>query len=79
MSHPVNTQWLEAAEENLETAIEQGNYQAALDVIGDVTEAGFDGEARQMKLVLAETPVSKFHKTYTIDELLEHLNGKTGI
>lgn len=77
MSHPVNTAWLEAAEENLEVAVAQGNYPAALDVIADVKDAGFDSEARTMEYWLKEQPISKFHKVYSVDELITHLE-KTG-
>lgn len=58
MSHPQNTQWLEAAQDNLDSAIDVGNYPLCLDIIADTKDAGFD--VTSMKTQLQNTPISKF-------------------
>jgi len=60
MSHKQNTEWLEAAQENLNQAIDSGNYALAKDIIADTFDAGFAEEARAMSVQLRNTPVEKF-------------------
>lgn len=55
-----NEQWLEAARENFDDAIEAGDYALAKDVIADVFDVSPDA-ARSLTEVLRNTPVEKFH------------------
>lgn len=60
MSKQQNVEWLEAADEHFEGAIEEGNYQLARDVIADVFDRGFPNESAELQRRLDETPLSKF-------------------
>lgn len=60
MSHIENTRWLEAAQENFESAIAGGNLSLAKDIIADTFDAGFATEARAMNIQLRNTPVERF-------------------
>lgn len=60
MSHKVNEEWLEAATENFQTAIDQGNYALAQAVIADTRDAGFSSQAEAMEKYLVLTPVEQF-------------------
>lgn len=60
MSHIQNDRWLEAAQENFETALAQGDYAGCKDVIADTQEAGFLDAARAMNTQLRDTPISQF-------------------
>jgi len=60
MSTRENDEWVLAAYENFEQAIEGGNYHLAQDIIADTADAGFEGEAQIMRSQLAITPLNKF-------------------
>lgn len=60
MSCNANSEWLEAAKENFEEALEQGDYLLCKDIVADVKWAGFLDTARYMKEVLDESPVKQF-------------------
>ena len=49
MSNKYNTQWLESAVENYETAKAQGDQAMMKAVIADMIEAGFGPEARKLQ------------------------------
>ncbi len=58
--HIKNTEWLEAAYENFESAIASRNYNLAQAVIEDTRDKGFTDEASQMEQELKDTPVEQF-------------------
>lgn len=60
MSHIKNTEWLEAAAENYQTAVDAGNYSLAQAVIADTRDAGFSEQANAMESALQLEPVEKF-------------------
>jgi hypothetical protein len=60
MSHPVNTEWIEAAWEHFDGAIEEHNYLLAKDIIADTKDKGFGEGARLMEELLLQQPLSKF-------------------
>jgi hypothetical protein len=60
MSHKQNDQWLEAAKENFDTAIEEGNYALCKDIIADVQEVSLEA-GRSLNEQLRNTPVEKFN------------------
>lgn len=49
MSNKYNTLWLEAAQENYETAKEQGDQAMMKAIVLDMIEAGFGPEARKLQ------------------------------
>lgn len=66
MSKQQSIEWLEAADEHFDGAIEEGNYQLARDIIADVNDYGFPNESAELQKRLDNTPISKFAgKTYT--------------
>lgn len=48
MSNRDNTIWLDAALENFEEALSEGNLKLAKEIISDVQEKGFGDEGRQL-------------------------------
>lgn len=59
MSHIENTRWLEAAQENFEQAIEEGDYALCKDIIADTLDVS-PSIGRGMVRQLREVPVEKF-------------------
>lgn len=59
MSHKENDKWLEAAQENFDGAIEEGNYQLAKDIIADTLDVSPEA-GRAMAVKLREIPIEKF-------------------
>lgn len=68
MSHHANTEWLEAAHENFEQALEDRNWGLAEAVIMDTQEAGFSEEANRWHLKLTHR---KFHGSNYEQKLAE--------
>lgn len=54
MSHDVNTEWLEAANENFEQAVTDQNWKLAQGIIADTKDKGFKEEAEKMEEQLAD-------------------------
>lgn len=52
MSTQENTSWLEAALENFDEALEEGDVAFAKAIIADVQEKGFNDEVRQLNVRL---------------------------
>lgn len=57
MSNQYNEAWVEAAHENFQDAVSEGNITLAKDIIQDVIDAGFRDEAVKMSETLREIPV----------------------
>ena len=60
MSHKVNTEWLEAAKEHLDGAIDEGNYSLCKAILADIRDNGFSVEAAQLEETFREVPLTKF-------------------
>lgn len=60
MSHKVNEEWIAAAYEHFQGAVEVGNYSLALDIIQDTLDQGFKVEGNQMLDELHDLPLSAF-------------------
>lgn len=60
MSTQQTAQWLDAALDHFEGALEQRNYELAKDVIADVQDAGFLDVGRRLNEILRDTPLSQF-------------------
>lgn len=61
-----NEIWLQSAQENLDQAIDEGNYQLCLDIIEDVFEKGFEPESRTMREQLRNSNLQLFAKVSPI-------------
>lgn len=59
MSNKYNDQWLEAAQENFQEALVNGNTDTAKAIIEDTHEAGFEEAAKTMRWKLRETTIEK--------------------
>lgn len=60
MSTKPNEEWLAAAQENFQGALDEGNYLLAKAVIADTFDRGFQEAARQMTDNLRNTPAENF-------------------
>lgn len=60
MSNLNNIRWLEAAKENFDVALEEGDYPFARAVIEDIKDRGFGAEAKTLLDALLEKKVSTF-------------------
>lgn len=56
----INTErWLDAAFENFQQAVDEGNYALCKDIIADVQDVNLEA-GRQLNEVLRATPIEKF-------------------
>jgi len=66
MSLHQNTEWLEAAKENFETALANKEYSLAKDIVEDIKDAGFKEEAKTLKKELLQSYQDRFIELYPI-------------
>ena len=59
MSNKQNDGWIEAAHENFQQAIADGNFSLAQDVIEDTRNAGFSEAAEKMQSTYKELPSTR--------------------
>lgn len=62
MSLKENDAWVEAAYENFDQAVEEGNYALCKDIIEDMKDKGFGEYARTLEIVLKALPLTRFTK-----------------
>lgn len=79
MSHSANTRYLEGANELFEECIDSADHAGAKIIIEQLHRDGFSTEAYDLENQLLNTPIGKFTPAHSIDELLAHLEGKTGV
>lgn len=57
MSHPKNTEWIEAAQENFDEALAAGDAVGCENIIADSRDVGFTHEAQLMEEALKRNNV----------------------
>lgn len=62
MSHKANDIFLENVVERFDSAVEDHDYQLALDIIHDTADQGWEVEARDLERQLREFPVEQFSR-----------------